>query len=603
VGEWLTMLPAADPDAVAYHFRQAGDARSIDWLIKAGERAQRTFASVTAQARYQTALTLMEQLGIHAGERGWLLFRLARLYVLRESHVGITYLEEADDHMLAAYSLFTLGDIRYLSGDIDRGLAEMRAGVAAHDTLATDARPRHRPPDIFGALDRGYARRELLEYLANSGRYAEAQACATEMLAEPLPPASPPWGALGHGYGGYALMHAAMGRPDEARRAFGLERAARRARAGDYNVGLSALNELRFVALTYQTDDRAGRERLAAEAEQEYARAQAFGLPPERGRLPLMVVEAQWAQAVVVAQAVLAVGGNGAYMGNARCALAPLARAQGDVRLAWHIIEEALPKGPTTAPGGVPLYLDSLILQRLAAALAIDAGDLPLADAWLTAHDAWRAWSGAVLGRSEGALQWARYHRASGDIATAYDSAARALQHATEPRQPLALLAAHRLLGKLATGTGQYDKASVHLDTALIFAEACAAPYERALTLFALTELHAASGDTAAATALVDEVRAICTPLGAKPVLARTDALAARLAATRTTAPAYPSGLSAREVEVLRLVAAGQTNRDIADALFLSEHTVRVHVRNILTKTNTDNRAAATAFALRHGIA
>ena len=98
-------------------------------------------------------------------------------------------------------------------------------------------------------------------------------------------------------------------------------------------------------------------------------------------------------------------------------------------------------------------------------------------------------------------------------------------------------------------------------------------------------------------------MRAICTPLGAQPALARADALAARLDRAMDAAPAYPAGLSAREVEVLRLVAAGQTNREIADALFLSEHTVRVHVRNILTKTDTDNRAAATAFALRHGLA
>jgi DNA-binding NarL/FixJ family response regulator len=65
----------------------------------------------------------------------------------------------------------------------------------------------------------------------------------------------------------------------------------------------------------------------------------------------------------------------------------------------------------------------------------------------------------------------------------------------------------------------------------------------------------------------------------------------------------FPAGLSAREVEVLRLVAAGRTNRDIADALFLSEHTVRVHVRNILTKSDTDNRTAAAAFARQHGLA
>lgn len=65
---------------------------------------------------------------------------------------------------------------------------------------------------------------------------------------------------------------------------------------------------------------------------------------------------------------------------------------------------------------------------------------------------------------------------------------------------------------------------------------------------------------------------------------------------------AYPAGLSAREVEVLRLLGVGRTNRDIADALFLSEHTVRTHVRNILTKTNTGNRTEAAIFAREHGL-
>ena len=66
---------------------------------------------------------------------------------------------------------------------------------------------------------------------------------------------------------------------------------------------------------------------------------------------------------------------------------------------------------------------------------------------------------------------------------------------------------------------------------------------------------------------------------------------------------AYPAGLSAREVEVLRLLAVGRTNREIADALFLSANTVRVHVRNIMTKTDTENRTAAAAFARAHGLA
>jgi DNA-binding CsgD family transcriptional regulator len=60
------------------------------------------------------------------------------------------------------------------------------------------------------------------------------------------------------------------------------------------------------------------------------------------------------------------------------------------------------------------------------------------------------------------------------------------------------------------------------------------------------------------------------------------------------------AGLSPREVEVLRLVAEGKTNRDIAAALTISEHTVIRHVGNIFTKTGVENRAGATAYAVRH---
>ncbi len=64
-----------------------------------------------------------------------------------------------------------------------------------------------------------------------------------------------------------------------------------------------------------------------------------------------------------------------------------------------------------------------------------------------------------------------------------------------------------------------------------------------------------------------------------------------------------PAGLSTREVEVLRLLTTGKSNREIADALFVSPGTVSVHVNHILTKTNTANRTEAAAFALRHGLA
>jgi DNA-binding NarL/FixJ family response regulator len=58
-----------------------------------------------------------------------------------------------------------------------------------------------------------------------------------------------------------------------------------------------------------------------------------------------------------------------------------------------------------------------------------------------------------------------------------------------------------------------------------------------------------------------------------------------------------------REVEVLRLVASGKTNRDIAVELVISEHTVARHLQNIFAKVDISSRSAATAFAFEHGLA
>ena len=70
---------------------------------------------------------------------------------------------------------------------------------------------------------------------------------------------------------------------------------------------------------------------------------------------------------------------------------------------------------------------------------------------------------------------------------------------------------------------------------------------------------------------------------------------AASLPAKSTT---YPGGLTERELEVLRLIAAGQTNREIAAALVLSRRTVERHVANVYSKIEVRNRAEATRFAL-----
>jgi len=87
-----------------------------------------------------------------------------------------------------------------------------------------------------------------------------------------------------------------------------------------------------------------------------------------------------------------------------------------------------------------------------------------------------------------------------------------------------------------------------------------------------------------------------------QPSLERAVALQERAEAGPVRAPTYPAGLSQREVEVLRLISAGKTDREIAEELFISFRTVGNHVRNILNKTNTANRTEAATFVAHQGL-
>jgi len=157
----------------------------------------------------------------------------------------------------------------------------------------------------------------------------------------------------------------------------------------------------------------------------------------------------------------------------------------------------------------------------------------------------------------------------------------------------------------LTTDAGDYEAATTHFAAALALAEACAAPYERALTQIARAALLARMGDAAGATAALDAARAVCEPLGAAPALARADALAIALAApvaAHSSSAVLPYDLTAREVEVLRLLAAGMTNPQIADDLYLSPRTVGQHLRSIFRKLDVNTRSAATRFAMERGL-
>ena len=103
-----------------------------------------------------------------------------------------------------------------------------------------------------------------------------------------------------------------------------------------------------------------------------------------------------------------------------------------------------------------------------------------------------------------------------------------------------------------------------------------------------------AVGDDDGAGLELDAARAIFEQLGAAPDLARIDSLA------KGAPPGHPHGLTPRELQVLRVVAAGKTNKAIAAELFVSEKTIDRHVSNIFNKLDVPSRAAATAYAYKH---
>jgi DNA-binding CsgD family transcriptional regulator len=146
-------------------------------------------------------------------------------------------------------------------------------------------------------------------------------------------------------------------------------------------------------------------------------------------------------------------------------------------------------------------------------------------------------------------------------------------------------------------------------------------PYPQAYALLRLAEAHLAGGDRAAAAQPARQAHSIAQRIGAAPIVAEAAALArrARLSVEPGPAPeetaeetpgagAAPAdglarfGLTGREREVLAQLAAGRSNPEIGQALFISAKTASVHVSNILAKLGVSGRVEAAAIAHRLGI-
>jgi len=310
------------------------------------------------------------------------------------------------------------------------------------------------------------------------------------------------------------------------------------------------------------------------------------GLVPYRGecmayRADLLRLRGDWRKALDEArQAYDALGvGKRPGRGAAAYAMGELHRLRGDVAAAEEAYRQAAELGRSPHPG--------LALLRLAQGRKDDAR-LAITRVLLE-QTRGRARIDALTGAVEVLL-------ACGDHAGARAAADELRAIASTTDSPWLRAVAAQADGAVKLEMDDPQSAVAPLREAVTIWRELDVPYEAARATVLAGRACAGVGDADGARLEFEAAARIFQQIGATVDLKRVEGLRAVPAAT-------PGGLTSREVEVLRLIAQGKSNRGIAEALDISEKTVARHVSNIFTKLDLPSRAAATAYAFTHGLA
>jgi DNA-binding CsgD family transcriptional regulator len=185
---------------------------------------------------------------------------------------------------------------------------------------------------------------------------------------------------------------------------------------------------------------------------------------------------------------------------------------------------------------------------------------------------------------------------AADDVAAAREAAAELSEIARAFGAPLLAAASAHATGAVRLADGDIEGASTSLRQACEIWRELEMPYDEARSCLLLADVCGQRGDQDGRRLEIEAARRILTALNADPGLERIAHGSERVSQRRA------GSLSEREAQVLRLVAAGKTNRIIADELFISEKTVARHVSNIFDKLGVSSRAGATAWAYQHNL-
>jgi ATP/maltotriose-dependent transcriptional regulator MalT len=207
-------------------------------------------------------------------------------------------------------------------------------------------------------------------------------------------------------------------------------------------------------------------------------------------------------------------------------------------------------------------------------------------------------------------LRWASCFFARHGSPSEARACAQALSEiAADTGHPDVLAALAHALGEAALAEGHADVAAAQLQRALELHQTLKIPFERIQIQLRAGVALAAAGERDAALEQIKSAHSGARELGAVPLIAQAAGQIAELGESvertlgrRAAAEHEHAGLSRRELEVMRLVASGRTNREIAEELVLSTRTIDMHVRNILAKLGCRSRTEAATRATELGL-
>ena len=603
IGDNLADSPTPNPDTIAHHYYLAGEPKAADWLILAARRSMQAASYLAAAARFEEAIAILQGDAERAAYHTWLLLEVSEAYRYVDTPRALSYLDMALDHgrelgdeALVTAASWLRGRARALAGE--NALEEIDDALEMYQRLGPDQLQRIRESSLGAVVSHG----ALAPILAHFGRHQQAIEMAEQFFADlSAGEFDRNSNVVGDAHFALALSYAVLGEIDKARSAF--ESSRRRREETGHHHGVAAAYDWEYVTLdkAYFGDNASLGRRTIQLADEAWLRSDFVQLLDDE-IVPHIteghILLGEWQEARRRATACLSIS---VLRSGSILILADLDRLQGNVDAARSRIRAAIPYGPDIEPS-VWLAHNTMEMMRVAAELALERGDLPRAKEWVEAYGRWSDWTGRLqsiathlLLQSELALAW-------DDVGTAMSKAMEALEFSSDPRQPLHIMNANRLLGIIAIDHGHLPEAHDHLTAALEIAVGAEAPNEQARIKLEMARLELARGNASESQLLIDEARATAEALGALPLLERIDAQAQASAAPPEPAEA-PGGLTPREIDVLKLVAQGMTDAEVAGELHISPRTVGRHLSSIYDKLGVNSRTAATAFAYEHGLA